>query len=213
MRKSIIFIAVVMLSILMASAEDVEQYETFLGFSLVRFHPNSGILPAFNAHGGDGQFVYNLDSYIGAVVDLGAVTKGELNHNSVDSTVVNFMAGPRFKYHGEARFQPFVQMLFGGTYATASTRYNLSATNAVVLGPSIFVDPNPPVFARLVVSRAGFAMLAGGGIDIKLSKHIAFRPIGADYYLARLPGPLTGNPQNVGNFRYSAGINLLFGTR
>ena len=54
-------------------------------------------------------------------------------------------------------------------------------------------------------------MMAGGGLDIKLSKHIAFRPIGADYYLTRVPSFLTGNTTNRNNFRYSAGINFLFG--
>jgi hypothetical protein len=54
-------------------------------------------------------------------------------------------------------------------------------------------------------------MLAGGGLDIRINKHVTVRPLGVDYYLARLPDVLTGNQQNVGNFRYSAGINFLFG--
>ena len=212
MRKGRTVVVALLLSAVMASASDVEQYETFLGFSFVRFKPHSGLLPSFNSHGGDGQFVYNLNSYIGAVVDVGAVTKGELNHRSVDSTVVTFVAGPRFKYHGESRFQPFVEMLFGGAYSTASTPLSLPSSAAADLPASMLVNPNS-VSARLVLSRTGFAMFAGGGLDIKVNKHIAFRPIGADYYSTRLPGPLTGNPQNVGNFRYSAGINFLFGAQ
>jgi hypothetical protein len=56
-------------------------------------------------------------------------------------------------------------------------------------------------------------MLLGGGLDIKVSKHIALRPIGADYYLARLPSFVTGNDTNQNHFRYSAGINFLFGAK
>ena len=61
-------------------------------------------------------------------------------------------------------------------------------------------------------SNTGFAMMAGGGLDIKVSKHIAFRPIGADYYLTRIPSLLTGDTSNRNNFRYSAGINFLIGS-
>ena len=56
-------------------------------------------------------------------------------------------------------------------------------------------------------------MMAGGGLDIKVSKHIALRPIGADYYLTRIPSLLTGDTSNRNNFRYSAGINFLMGAR
>ena len=211
MRRSVIIMAALLPSALMASSTEVEPYESFFGFSFVRFNPNSSILPSFNAPGGDYQFVYNVNSRVGVVADLGAVTKGELNHFGVDSTVVHFTAGPRFKFHGESRFQPFAQMLFGGAYSTASTKVILPSGVAGVPAAGFIVNPDLPVAARLVVSRAGFSMLAGGGIDIKISKHVAMRPVGVDYYLVRLPGPLTGNPQTVGNFRYSAGVNFLFG--
>ena len=42
MKKSSIVIAVVLASALVASATDFEKYETFLGYSFVRFSPNSG---------------------------------------------------------------------------------------------------------------------------------------------------------------------------
>ena len=54
-------------------------------------------------------------------------------------------------------------------------------------------------------------MMAGGGLDIKLSRHVSFRPIGADYYLARVPSFFTGDVSNRNNFRYSAGVNFLIG--
>jgi hypothetical protein len=59
-------------------------------------------------------------------------------------------------------------------------------------------------------------MLAGGGLDLKVGKHIAIRPVGADYYLTRLPNFLTQNlpnhnNHNANNFRYTAGVNFLLG--
>ena len=56
-------------------------------------------------------------------------------------------------------------------------------------------------------------MFAGGGLDIKLGEHIAVRPVGLDYYLTRLPSFLTGDTTNRNNFRYSAGVNFLFGAQ
>lgn len=54
-------------------------------------------------------------------------------------------------------------------------------------------------------------MLLGGGLDIKINKHMTFRPIGADYFMTRLPSLLTGNHHDASNFRYSVGVNFLFG--
>ena len=101
MRKSFLLIGAVLLSALVASAtEESGKYETFAGYSFVRFNPNSGcsasvcglnLVPSFNANGGDGQFVYNFNKGLGLAFDLGAVTKGELNRVAVDTTVLNFV--------------------------------------------------------------------------------------------------------------------------
>jgi hypothetical protein len=206
MKKSLITIGTVLLSSCVASAEDVPQMEAFLGYNYVRFNPNSRFFPSFNANGGGGQFVYNFNRWIGGVGDIGAVTAGSVGGLGIDSTVVNFVAGPRFTYHNESRFQPFGQVLFGVAYSTAS----LPVTAAIIPG-GIILPPGSVVTARLHASNTGFAMFAGGGLDIKLGEHISVRPIGADYYLTRLPSLLTGDTTNRNNFRYSAGISFLFG--
>jgi hypothetical protein len=56
-------------------------------------------------------------------------------------------------------------------------------------------------------------MLAGGGLDIKLSKHISFRPVEADYFLTRFTTLVIQNDTNRNHFRYSAGVNFLLGKR
>jgi len=181
--------------------------------------PSFELFPQFNANGGDGQFVYNVHRNFGVAFDLGAVTKGELNQTAIDTTVLNFVVGPRYTYrHHESRFQPFVQALFGGSHATSSTHLNILGGEIVTpqIFPPIVVNPNLPITARLVESRTGFAMLAGGRLDVMINKHVTFRPIGADYYLTRLPDFLTQNlpghhHHNANNFRYTAGVNFLFG--
>ena len=204
---------------MVASASDAPQFGAFLGYSYVRFNPNTTALPSLNANGGDGQFEYRINHWVDAVVDAGAVTKGAWNGYSVDSTVPYVMAGPRFRY-GKGRFQPFVHALFGGAYATSSTQIAVqggqivappSVSNPIAPAPPIVVNPNIPLSVRVVSSRSGFAMVAGGGLDIKLSKHVSFRPIGADYFLVRLPDFFNSTDTNRNNFRYTAGFNFLFG--
>lgn len=211
MKKSFALIAGALLFTLTLSATDYSKFETYLGYNFVRFNPNSEYVPSFDAHGGSGQFVYNFSKWVGVAADLGAVNRGTLGGGFVDATVIDFVAGPRVTWHNHSRFQPFVQALFGGAYSTASAR--LSAFPADV--PPILEDflPNTPVTVRVASSRTGFAMLAGGGLDIRLSKHVMFRPVEADYYLTRMPSLLTGDDSNHNNFRYSAGFNFTFGAR
>jgi hypothetical protein len=209
MRKFIAVMAAVPMLALVAAASDVPKTETFLGYNYVRFNPNSDVFPSFNANGGGGQFVYNFNKWVGGVVDVGAVTRGSFDNFNVDATVINFVAGPRITYHNHSRFVPFGQVLFGGAYSTASAQVTLLGGAFV---PPGIVLPSP-VTARVNASNTGFAMMAGGGLDIKVSKHIALRPIGADYYLTRIPSLLTGDTSNRNNFRYSAGINFLMGAR
>ena len=209
MRKFIAVIAAVPMLALVAAASDVPKTETFLGYNYVRFNPNSDVFPSFNANGGGGQFVYNFNKWVGGVVDVGAVTRGSFDNFNVDATVINFVAGPRITYHNHSRFVPFGQVLFGGAYSTASAQVTL--LGGAFVPPGIILPS--PVTARVNASNTGFAMMAGGGLDIKVSKHIALRPIGADYYLTRIPSLLTGDTSNRNNFRYSAGINFLMGAR
>jgi hypothetical protein len=55
--------------------------------------------------------------------------------------------------------------------------------------------------------------VCGRRLDIKVSKHMGVRSIGADYYLTCLPSLMTGTTTNHNNFRYSAGVNFMFGAQ
>jgi hypothetical protein len=80
--------------------------------------------------------------------------------------------------------------------------------------PANVVLPPTSIFTtRIDASNTRFAMLVGGGLDIKFGKRLSFRPFGVDYYLARMPSALTGSDTNHNNFRYTAGVNFLFGKK
>jgi hypothetical protein len=54
-------------------------------------------------------------------------------------------------------------------------------------------------------------MAVGGGLDIKVSRVIALRPVEVDYLLTRFGNPITQNNANQNSFRYSGGIVFQFG--
>src|SRR5215475_5971851 len=120
MRKSFMAVGAVLLSVSVVGATEPPKVETFLGYNFVRFNPNSDFVPSFNANGGSGQFVYNVRRWIGGAVEIGAVNKGTLGGFNVNTTVLHFVAGPRFRYYNHARFTPYAEALFGGAYATTS---------------------------------------------------------------------------------------------
>jgi hypothetical protein len=54
-------------------------------------------------------------------------------------------------------------------------------------------------------------MTAGGGLDIKISKHVSVRPIQLEYFMTRLWNPITDIKNTQNNLRYSAGVNFTYG--
>jgi hypothetical protein len=230
LNKLSLFLSAALLTASVAAATDSPKAEAFLGYNWVRFNPStpniSGFngLPSFDLHGGDAQLVFNVHRSIGLVFDVGAVHAGSVfniannvssNQPGVDHTLVNFVLGPRYTFTRHSRWMPFAQALFGGARATSSTSVSLFQGGIIWPPPGLIVPPgtSQPTDVTLRAERTGFAMLVGGGLDIKVGKHFALRPIGADYYLVRLPSFITGNDTNKNHFRYSAGMNFLFGAR
>jgi outer membrane protein OmpA-like peptidoglycan-associated protein len=194
-----------MLLALTAAAEDWPRYETSLQYTFTRFNPTTSVLPTFNANGGSGQFAYNFNRSFSAVLDLGAVYTGNIHSVRLDTTLVNFLAGPRVSIRKNSRITPYFQTLFGGVYGTTSTRFLPTATPL----PATLTLPGGTTI-RIEHGQTAFAMTAGGGLDLKLNRHVSFRPIQAEYFLTRLNN-FASNDQNQNNFRYSAGFTFTFG--
>jgi opacity protein-like surface antigen len=212
MKKIITVIATSLCFGFVAGATDVPRTEVFLGYSFVRLSSNGGIIPSRDANGGSGQFVYNFGKGFGVAFDAGAVTNGGIDHTNIDMTVAHLVVGPRYKFNQHSRFQPYVQALFGGAYSTASTQILAQP----VINPLIAVNPLIPVTgnvvsARLVASRRSFAMLIGGGLDWKVSKHMQVRPLAFDYFSVQPESLIPTRNKERNNWRYSAGANFTFG--
>ena len=209
MRSSLaVFTAIVVLASV-AAAQNVPRMETFLGYTFVRANSATDV-PSFNANGGGGQFAYNFNQWIGAVADVGAVHNGDIGGANIDSTLVNYLFGPRISMRFQ-KLRPYFQFLWGGVHATSSTAVIGILVPTAVTPAGLLLNPVEPVSARVVASQSAFAMTAGGGLDIRLSKHVMFRPIGLDFYLTRLQNFRTMADNNQHNLRYTAGFNFVFG--
>jgi opacity protein-like surface antigen len=190
---------------LTAVAQEVPSYEVSLGYDFARFNSATNV-PAFSANGGSGQFAYNFNRWFSGVLDLGAVHNGNIHNIELDSTIATYLAGPRVTVRKWSRVTPYFQTLFGGAYATTSTAAPASmllATDGVEI----------PAGANLRVTRQenNFAMTAGGGLDIKISRHLSFRPIQVEYFMTRLHNLRTPDDNTQNNLRYSAGFTFMFG--
>jgi len=203
MKRIAIVIAGTLSFSLVATATDYGQMDTFLGYTFTRFS-SSSMLPSYNANGGSAQWAYNFNKWFSGVVDAGAVTSccigGQKTFDLVDvnRTVVNILGGPRVTLRSGRRWKPYVQALFGGAYANASA-------------PAVGVGSLPNSFPRDITTSWGFAMTAGGGLDIKVSKHVYLRPVQAEYFLNRVQSFQGFGKETWNNFRYSAGVNFTYG--
>ena len=191
---------------LTAAAADSPGFEAYFGFDWVKFNPDTTNIPSFNADGGSAQFVYNFYKGVGLTFDAGAVTKSTFG-GVFDNRQTHFLIGPRYGFHNHSRFTPFGEVLFGGAEASVST----SIIEAPTVLPSTSITVPDNVSAKLTASRTSFAMMAGGGVDIRLSKHFTYRLIDADYFLTRPISFLSGGNVNKNNLRVTTGVALTWG--
>jgi opacity protein-like surface antigen len=117
-----------------------------------------------------------------AVGDLSGFYATSAGNGAFAGAFLTYLLGPRVNFrHG--KLAPFVQALFGGVRTTDGIAYSTGTEN-------------------------NFAMTAGGGIDIKVSRHILVRPIQAEYFMTKIPDGLNNRQDNL---RIGAGIGLRLG--
>jgi len=213
-----------------AFATDYGKMETFVGYTYTWFNTSNNFVgepfdtdvPNFSANGGSAQFAYNVNRWLSAVVDAGAVHGGGIGNfgntffpstfsrGGLNGTLANYLLGPRVSFKRGSRFVPYVQALFGGATLWESLPVPDVAFVVTPIAGGGVILPNG---ATLNYSRvtSGFAMTAGGGIDIKINKHVYLRPVQAEYFMTRLSPIGAFGVTTRNNFRYSAGINFSYG--
>jgi opacity protein-like surface antigen len=217
MRNLVTALVVVLAFALVSAAQDVPRFETFAGYTYVRANPayNS---PSFSANGGSGQFVVNFNKWVGFVTNVGAVHNGNISDVHLDSTFVHYMFGPRVSIRNNSRFTPYFQYLMGGLHA--GTSIHVPVTFPPQPANPIFIPGEGPVpvqggqvSLRASHSQTSFAHALGGGFDIRISKHVSFRPIELEWFMGRLQNIRTLEDNNQQNLRFSTGFNFTFGAQ
>ena len=199
MKKIVSVSALVLVCSLAAFAQEVPRAELFMGYNYVRVNSTTNV-PAFSSNGGSGQLAVNFNKYLSGVADFGVYHNGVIGGYQVNNNIINYLFGPRVSIR-TGRVTPYFNILFGGVYAAAQTNTQTQVCSGTTCAST----------THLTNSQNAFAMAVGGGLDIKVAKHVAFRPIGLDYFLTRLYNPVNANDHNQNNLRYSAGVNFLFG--
>ena len=99
-----------------------------------------------NQNGVSGSLAYNYKSWLGIVGDFGGYHASPLG---VSLNTYTYLFGPRVTLRNPSKINPFAQALFGGSRITIGS------------GGGSFNQ---------------FAYSVGGGVDIGLLPHLAFRP-------------------------------------
>jgi outer membrane protein OmpA-like peptidoglycan-associated protein/opacity protein-like surface antigen len=179
---------------------DTPKFELFLGYSNVLATPRNLTNRIDDLQGGDANIAFNLNHYLGLVGDFAGYHADTLTFNQTggpsrdvgaNGTAFTYMGGPRLSYR-RPRFTLFAQALFGDANARAVTISGCTGS------PSC--TPLP--------SENSFAMALGGGLDLNLSRHFAFRLIQAEYLMTRFmdPSSAAGTTGIRNNVRLSSGI-------
>jgi len=179
--------------------------ELFLGYSYLRAVPTLAKGNRFVwLNGGSASIAFNFNRYLGLVGDFGGFADSELRVNGAQSpdkvvdssgSAYTYLFGPRLSFRKHDRITPFAQVLFGGVHASPVT----ISSDCSGAG----CTPLP--------AEDKFAMTAGGGLDIRVHRHIAIRVIQAEYLLTMFDDPSTGQGASQNDVRLSAGIVFRFG--
>ena len=159
-------------------------------YDYVNFAPGSPFAN-FNSHGGSGSFTYNASRWLGLT---GEVAGYDFNRNlfpltgsnaAVNGSFITYLFGPRLNLRKFDHFVPFAEFLVGG------------ARGGIELAG--------------VSSQNAFAIAAGGGIDMVLTKNLAWRVGQFDYLMTTFSGPAVAASGRQNNFRAATGLVLRFG--
>jgi opacity protein-like surface antigen/outer membrane protein OmpA-like peptidoglycan-associated protein len=180
--------------------------EWFLGYSYLRGMPD--LEPAnrlYWLNGGSMSIAYNFNRYLGLVADLGGFADSKIEFPGTGggaSTVMSsygavfpYLFGPRLSFRGHERVTPFLQVLFGGIYAT-----------------KVMMDSGCGGAGCIPLPAENkFAWTGGGGLDVKVSHHVAIRIVQVEYLMTNFQNHNTGINELQNDMRFSSGIVFRFG--
>lgn len=175
------------LAVMLASAQSAPVVELGADYNYVRANAPPEGCGCFSMHGGNAWLAYNFTHAFAAVAEVSRQGASSINGTGKDLTLTSYLFGPRFSWHRSGHLVPFGQVLLGGAHAGGSFASNSTG------------------FAG---SSNAFAVIAGGGLDIGITRHFAVRALEADYYRTQFSNGLNDRQNNL---RLSAGVIFRFG--
>ena len=166
------------------------QPDLALTYSYIRSNAPPAQCGCFSLNGGSAAFAWPIKAGGFAVVgDVTAATTSNVAGAGTGLTLSTYTGGVRYKPHvGRSALQPFGQVLVGVAHSSGPlVQGQYSATNN---------------------ANAAFAAQIGGGLDLRLARHVSLRLIDADYLLTTFDNG-ANNHQN--NIHISGGAILHFG--
>lgn len=167
MRKLLILLAITLVAVGSAKAQEGRGFDVSGNYQFVRFDPGSGA-SGINCQGGSGSAAAYFSARLGIVGEFGACKVTGLP-SGVSSHEMDYLFGPRVYFHPQGRVFPFVQALFGGErFSAGVTGVGSGSTNA-------------------------FATALGGGADVTLTRHLSLRAVQVDYLYTHFGGASQNN--------------------
>lgn len=173
-----------------SSGESYPGVEVFAGYSFERMYIKNTLRENFDNHGGTASIAGNINRWLGLVADVSRYGFGGDVPVGVKANLTTFLFGPRFSKRGE-RWTPFAHALFGVG--------RISATTGAPGGPSFFNHS---------FNQNAFATALGGGLDVTVSRHFAWRLVQGEYLYTKFHDGFE-NQQN--NLRLSTGLVIRIG--
>jgi len=166
------------------------RFEAAAMYSYINFSPGDPFA-GFNNYGATGSFTYNASRALGLTAEVGGyrfyrnlfpVTGSNAN---VRGNLTTYLFGPRLNLRRFDHFVPFGEFLIGGAN-----------------GSSVLVGGQ---------SQTALALAAGGGVDIVLTKNLAWRFAQFDYLMTTFSGSSVGATARQNSFRAGSGLVVRFG--
>src|SRR6516225_5771652 len=197
---------------IMAWTQKAPKSELDLDYSFARYAPSASYTKGHSFNGGGGRIVFNVNHWLGIAGDFQGynsnttqftIPAGSPNfpggvNGSVSGNLFTYLFGPVIKFRN-GPVQPFFDVLPGAAHSN-------------VYG-NAFATLCQPVAGRCSFSTTpqgnGFALSAGGGLDIPINRRVCIRPGEFDYLYTRFVNQFNNAGQN--NFRYLAGLGVNMG--
>jgi hypothetical protein len=161
--------------------------------------------------GGGGEAAFRITEHFQLVGDVGGCKLTSLGDNfSGDS--LTYMAGPRWTPRPAARWQPFLQALVGGRKITQELMdpQKKAQLEAAAVKQGLELGDGDHASYTQTSEASGFALSAGGGVDLKLSSALGLR-LGKLEYLRSWHSHLNGIDY-TNSAEFTSGLILRFGT-